>query len=641
MSKLCSRYTTALISCVLFLTYNITYAQTVSDTLQLDEIEVVATRIQQPLHLQPTNIHVIDSTRLELLESLSVAEMLASQSSLVIKEYGPGGLAIASQRGLSSEQIQVLWEGIPINTPMQGQVDLSLLPTQFFSDIQVSSGTPSTAFGGGSLSGALYLGSDWQGPSYLSVKQEGGSFGQWQSSLQGRYQENGLLVSVKSLYDYAKNDFKYYNRAYNRFEKREHNRSERSNVMASVGKKGNNGRWKTTFWWGNSDNHLPGSILSSNSRARREDKTVRWLSSYHRQLGKAEWSVKNYLSRLGLNYFDPATGTQSFSTTRRWMVSSNVSYPVKQNILLKGEISGELTGVETNNYTSDKYRQQFSILTNPELVFWDQQLRIYPALRLDVYSDFGSVVSPSLGINYELIPYRMYVRGQLSRDFNPPTFNALYWGQSGNPNLKAERSNGSEIGIKVTPGTRLGITSLDLTAYVTRVDNGIRWYPNNNGVYVPQNVQQVTTKGIEAQLKNRFIFGQSWQLNFNQQATLTRSEISEARFPGDEAVGNQARYIPQWKYNGSLKLRKGIGTALLQYRWVSRRYVTEEESRSSSLDPYQVLDARIQLQKQVGGIDVTARAGINNILNENYEVVQWYAMPQRNFTFSITATYQF
>lgn len=635
------RYSTAIISCVLFLIHHIAFGQTVNDTLQLKEIEVVATRIQQPLNYQPTNVEVIDSTRIELLQTLSVAEILASQSSLLVKDHGPGGMGTVSQRGLSSEQIQVLWEGVPINSPLHGQIDLSLLPANFFSSMQVSSGTPSTAFGGGSLSGALYLGSNWKGGSYVSMRQSAGSFGQWQSSLQGRYKSDGLLVSVRGLYDYAENDFKYVNPANNEIEKRQHNRSKQYNVITSVGKEGGNSRWKTTFWTSDSNNQIPGNVLATNSKARQEDKSIRWLSTYQKQWADTEFSVKNYLGRLALNYFDPDADTRSLSTTRRWLISTHLKHAVNNHFLLKGEVSGELTGAETNNYSSLKTRQQFSALTNPELTFFDNKLRLYPALRLDVYSDFGSVLSPSLGANYELLAKRLFLRGQLSRDFNPPTFNALYWGQGGDPNLKAERSSSAEMGFTVNPNQWLGITDFALTGYYSKVDNGIRWYPDDEGIWTPQNVEQITTKGIEAHLKNTFFFGSRWQLNIEQKGNLTRTEISEARFSGDAGVGNQVRYIPQWKYKASLSLQRGIATALLQYRWVSRRYVTDTEDMSNSLDPYQVVDVRLQLQKKYRGIHFKVQAGINNILDENYEIIQWYIMPKRNYNFSLTATYQF
>src|SRR5699024_8890942 len=451
MTKLWIWPGTALIFCALLLIQQPTYGQTVSDTLQFEEIEVVATRIRQPLDYQPTNVEVIDSLRTSLLQMQSVAELLTAHSSLHIKAYGPGGMATASQRGLSSEQIQVLWEGIPINSSTLGQTDLSLLPASFFSDIQVSSGTPSTAFGGGSLSGALYLGSDWKGGNFIKTEQGIGSYGHWQSSLQGRYQSNGWLVSVRGLYDYADNDYSYYNRAYNEDRKRQHNRTKRYNMMATVGKVQDDSRWKSTFWLAGSDNQIPGSVLKTNSQARQVDKSARWLSTYRHNWTNTEWKLKNYLSRTALNYFDPEIDTRSFTTTRRWLVSSDLKHSFNDHLLLKGELSGELTGVDTPNYNSLKTRQQFSVLTNPEIILFNRRLRLYPALRLDAYNDFGTVLSPSLGANYELIANDLFLRGQLSRDFNPPTFNALYWGQGGNPNLKAEYSRSAEVGLTVKP----------------------------------------------------------------------------------------------------------------------------------------------------------------------------------------------
>lgn len=637
---LCKYISTAIIFCASLLFHQLTYSQTIADTLELAEVEVVATRIDQPMKYQPTDVEVIDSTRLGLLHTRSIGEILSSESSLFIKGYGPGGMATASQRGLSSEQIQVLWEGIPINSPILGQTDFSLLPASFFSDVQISSGTPSTAFGGGSLSGALYLSSGWKGRSYFSARQSAGSFGQLQSSLQGGYASEDLQVSVRGLYDYGENDFEYFNRAYNRVEKRKHNRSKRYNVMASVAQKVGSGEWKSAFWIADSDNQIAGNVLNTNSQARQEDRSLRWLSSYQAEWADAEISFKNYLSRVELNYFDPEADTRSLSTNRRWLVSTDLKYPVSKRFLMKGEISGTLTGIANNNYTSDKSRGQFSASVNPEIKFVDYRLKFYPSVRLDAYNDFGTVLSPSLGGNYELLADRLFLRGQISRDFNPPTFNALYWGQGGDPNLKAERSNSTEAGVTFTPKKIPGISSVKLTGYYSKVDNGIRWYPGDDGVYTPSNVEQLTTKGIEAHIQHRFLFAGNWQLLLEQTGTLNRTEIIEARFADDAAVGHQVRYTPQWKYNASLGLQKGIARGLLQYRWIGRRYTTDTEDFGSSLDPYQVLDATLQVRKEYERVKLTAQAGIKNLLDANYEIIQWHAMPQRNITFSLTATYQ-
>ncbi|MEL7834906.1 TonB-dependent receptor plug domain-containing protein [Fodinibius sp. Rm-B-1B1-1] len=620
---------------------SVSYAQQtyVADTLSFDEITVTATRIQQPLNHQPTSITFIDSTLISLFENQNIGELLASESSLFIKKNGPGSFSNASQRGLSSEQIQVLWEGIPINNVMLGQSDLSLLSADMFSNIQVSSGTPSTAFGGGSLAGALYLSSDWESGNRASFQQGIGSYGQWQTSMKGQYQSKGWNFSVRSRVDHAENDYQYYNRAYNREERRDHNRSEQEQVMATVAHESEYDSWESTIWFADSDNQIPGTILN-NTQARQEDRSLRWLSTYQREWGETDITVKNYVDRVELNYFDSDINTESYSSYRRWMVSADGSTPFNESILLKGELSGSLTGSESTNYDEDHSRRQVSVLFNPEVVLFKDRFRIYPALRVDAYNDFGTVLSPSLGLNYEVLNNKLFLRGQLSKDFNPPTFNALYWGSGGNADLDAERSNSGEAGVVWTP-YRATFSSLEVTGFYSQIDHGIRWYPDNNGRYSPLNIDQITTQGIEGKLENSIHFGPGIQLQLRQSISLTNTEITEPRFSGDNAVGHQMRYVPKWKYNASLRLQRNKLSGLLQYRWMGRRYTTDTEELSASLDPYQVVDATLQFQQEFFGLLIEARSSVKNIFDQDYEVVQWYPMPQRNFTFSLTATYQF
>lgn len=612
----------------------------VEDTVQLEEVIIEATRIQQPLDYQPTNVEVVDSARISLLRGQNLGEILSSESSLFIKNNGPGAFSNASQRGLSSEQVQVLWEGIPIDNQMLGQTDLSLFPAQFFSDVEISSGNPSSAFGGGSMSGAVYLSSNHKPENYLSLGQSAGTYGQLQSDFQAGYSTENWSASLRGFGELSENDFTYTNRAYNRQERRDHNRTERANIMASAERRWQNSTLSTQLWMADSDNQIPGTILSSSDRAKQKDRSARWLTHFQSNRENLSYSFKNYLSREELNYADPESGIDGRNTISRWMLSSDAKYSLHENILLKGEVSGALTGVDSNNFASDRGREQLSLLFNPELSFLDFRLRVTPALRWDTYSDFGSVVSPSVGLNYELISEKLFVRGQLSRDFNPPTFNALYWPQGGDPDLKAERSNSAEAGVTYKPDVA-GFSSLKVTAFNMMVENGIRWFPDESGTYGASNIEDLTSRGLEFELTNRATFPADFQLQLRQFATLNDTRITSLRFSGDQAVDNQMRYVPEWKYNANMSIQKDHIMALLQYRWVDRRYYTDTENAGSSLDPYGVVDATVQYGKNISGIELTARGGVKNLLNTDYEIIQWYPMPQRYYNISLTATYKF
>jgi outer membrane cobalamin receptor len=122
--------------------------QAIDSLLQLDEILIQSTRIREPLRYQPVDVQYIDSLRLAHYRSMPVSAVLSRYSNLFIRDNGPGGLATLSQRGLASSQTQVLWEGFPLNSLSLGLADLSVIPSGLFSSVEVSPGTPSSAFGG-------------------------------------------------------------------------------------------------------------------------------------------------------------------------------------------------------------------------------------------------------------------------------------------------------------------------------------------------------------------------------------------------------------------------------------------------------------------------------------------------------------
>jgi iron complex outermembrane receptor protein len=261
-------------------------------------------------------------------------------------------------------------------------------------------------------------------------------------------------------------------------------------------------------------------------------------------------------------------------------------------------------------------------------------------MRLDWYNDFGSVISPSLGLNYALVRNKLYLRGQLSRNFNPPTFNELYWNPTGNPNLKPERSKNAQAGVAAILSNKI-VQRIDISGFYDRVHNGFRWYPNDVGTFRPVNIQDILSRGFKLKTISNFHPGGGFNLKFSQTGLFTRTEIVKPRFSGDEGVGNQMRYIPEWRYKAGLTVQKSIFSALIYYRWIGRRYITETESISNSLDPYQRVDIALQARRHWLGLEFTGNLQLNNLLNADYAVIQWYAMPRRNIQFTLTITYKF
>ncbi|MEX0770948.1 MAG: TonB-dependent receptor, partial [Balneolaceae bacterium] len=570
----------------------------VADSLYLDEILIQSTRINEPSRYQPVDVQIIDSLRLATYQSMPVSAVLSRYSSLFIRDNGPGGLATLSQRGLSPGQTQVLWEGFPLNSLSLGLADLSVIPGGLFNSVEVSPGTPSSTFGGGSLGGTVYLTSSSPDQrNRLAFIQSAGAFDTWNTQFQGNYGDDRWTLGIRSMYQQAENDFSYYNRARDRQENRTHNANRSGHLMGTVSYQLPASRLYSSFWYYNSQDEIPGSILTSNPQAEQSNRGFRWIGGMELPSNPWEFDARTFLERDHFGYEDPSADIDSRFTRERWMTHLDFKRPSLGPLIWKGGISGGVERVRTTNYAGDRQRWLLGLRLNPQIRIFDERLRLTPTARADVYTDFGWVWSPSLGVNWEVLQHRLHLRGMVSRDFNPPSFNDLYWVPSGNPDLNPEQSFKTEAGIVYSPGIPF-FDSFSLTAYRIWLEEGIYWFPDREGVWTPSNVEEVDAYGVEA----RFEF--NWQIqpaefHWTLGADWRKSEMAAERFPGDQAVGLQMRYVPEGSFRSGLSIRMNPLLLHLNYRWTDLRYTTSDHT--SSLDDYQLLDATIAYQKDFLG----------------------------------------
>ena len=101
----------------------------------------------------------IDSATLLQFRFGSLLDLLAFNTPLAFKNYGPGQLATVSFRGTSANHTAVLWNGININQPNLGQSDFSTLPVAGFDRLSVQYGSSASVVGSDAVGGSVLLGS--------------------------------------------------------------------------------------------------------------------------------------------------------------------------------------------------------------------------------------------------------------------------------------------------------------------------------------------------------------------------------------------------------------------------------------------------------------------------------------------------
>ena len=166
-----------------------TFRSTSADGDQLPEAErvvVSATRFDIPLDQSPTSVSVIDSQDIDHKQIERVSDALREVPGLAVVQTGtPGQLTSVFMRGLPSQDMQVLLDGIPINQGLAGQFDFANLTTDNVERIEVARGPQSTIYGPRALAGVVQVFTkQGSGPPGFTVSEEGGTYGTFRETLQ-------------------------------------------------------------------------------------------------------------------------------------------------------------------------------------------------------------------------------------------------------------------------------------------------------------------------------------------------------------------------------------------------------------------------------------------------------------------------
>ena len=195
--------------------------------IAIKEVTVYGQRPMKDIGVQRTRI---DSAVLKENVSLSMADVLAFNSSIFVKSYGRATLSTVSFRGTSPSHTQVTWNGMKINSPMLGMTDFSMIPSYFIDDASLLHGTSSVNETGGGLGGAVRLSTkpaqaDGFGLQYV---QGVGSFKTFDEFLRLTYGDDHWQLSTRAVYSSSPNDYKYRNR-----DKKENIYDDEMNIIGS------------------------------------------------------------------------------------------------------------------------------------------------------------------------------------------------------------------------------------------------------------------------------------------------------------------------------------------------------------------------------------------------------------------------
>ena len=652
---------------------------------QLQEVTFEARRPLKDIGVVKTSF---DSLMLKENIALSMADILTYHSGLFVKNYGRATLSTVSFRGTSPSHTQVSWNGIPVNSPMLGMTDFSLIPAYFIDDASLLHGASSVSDTGGGLGGMVNLATRQNAEDGIDMSyiQGIGSFSTFDEFLKVGYKNDRFESRTRVVYSSSKNDFEYTNH-----DKKLNIYDENKNIIGQYYPKEINESgafhdfhalqefWYDTHrgdafsvkaWYMDSNRELPllstdyGSGLDFENRQR--EHTLRIVASWNHRRSKWQLNANAGYVNTWLAYDykrDNGSGEMLVMTCSRNKVNSYFGHigaeynPVRQ-VFLSMNVDVRRHDVNnTDNTLSiqsdeqdvikgyDRSRTECSVSQN---VKWqpNDYLGFSAVLREDVYGEKKAVLIPALtfdGIIYNKLG--LMVRGSVARNYRFPSLNDLYFFPGGNPKLKSENGLTYDCGVSYDLKKVLGFNLKgSINWFESWIDDWILWLPTTKGFFSPRNVKKVHSYGIEANISGDYSFNKDWKLDLDGNFSWTPSiNEGEPMSPADRSIGKQLPYVPE--YSSAISGRLSFRTWAFQYKWCyySRRYTMSsgDVTLSGRLPEYFMSNVSLEKKFVFKPADISLKLAVNNLFNEDYISVLSRPMPGINFELFIGITPKF
>ncbi len=592
----------------------------------LPPIELPAALVTAPApKLQTARLRQFDSTELQLLQTLTLTELLESHTAIFLKTYAAGGLATAALRGTGAAHTALVWNGFNLKNPMNGVVDFSLFPLAMADEVRLLYGGASELHGSGAIGGAIMLDDRLpEGPGLqVHAQLSAGSFGDFRQALDLGISGNKSGSRLKAWHHRARNDFPY-GPGQQRLTNAATNGTGLSwyNCLRTSSRQ----QLESFAWLQQSNRQIPPSVTETDSKAQQLDRSaryaLRWTTTHTRSTTSADvaW-LHDFIrfSSLVVDTSESQSGVVQVNLRHRRQAGRHALSFASQ--WEKQQASTRETGL--------RHRTNGAIQAGWQWHSPTRHLFAEAFLRHQWSDGKPQPLTGSLGTIYRG-NQAWQLTARLYRSFNLPTFNDLYWQDAfarGNPDLEPEQGWGAEAGFSL--GNSDQSTGLEVRFYAMRISDWILWAPIGT-IWQPQNKRRVHARGIELAGHFRWAMGQlHWKHRL--ETSFTRSTVAAVYDESQSSqVGKQLIYTPL------------VSAALVSHcswskltlgaivRWTGRRFTTTDNDPAYALPGYLLVHLQVSSRFRFLGQQWQGHATLRNALGTDYELIAARPMPGRH-----------
>lgn len=604
-------------------------ATQVDTTLQAPTVTVTAGRLYA---WQPgQEAEILDSSQQTQAAWGTVADVLTTTADIFVKQYGPANIATGGASGLGAAYTNVFWHGLPLQHPMLGVVDLSVLPALLFDQVVVVSGNNSPLWGNGAIGSAIHLQQQMPKQPGLGTtyRMALGSYGQQQYAWTASLRRAKWMVDSRLFHQQADNDYPY----------RDISGEQRPLPHAQTRMRGvlQECRWQPNpqheiglhAWWQHSRRAFPPTRVQATSLAGQQDNDLRLAADWKWRRQHSHWLLRTGLLRSRLTYTDTLSGIGSDSYSHIWLAEVDGNIQLNDRWQLNTGLGTQWLGIESTAYAQSP--QQHRLAGWSALRYHSPSKRWESVLmaRQEIVDGRLIPLTPTLHTAY--YPYnRLTFGASFGRSYRLPTFNDLYWPQSGNPELRPEQGWQATGRIQWQPEQQGWTSSWQLNLFVNKLEQQIIWLPRQ-GIWIPQNINRSRSHGAGLRWKA------SWEVAQGQLAVRAQYRYTRAVQQGSTTAAGterlQVAYVPRHRANLSWQWQYRRSRLAYDHRWTGQVFTLAD--RQSTLPAYHLGSLIVAQRLGDARHGLLLEINIENIWNKDYEVVRHYPMPGRRWQIGI------
>ncbi|MHB9291810.1 TonB-dependent receptor [Hollandina sp. SP2] len=598
---------------------------------------------------------IVTKEEIDRIQAPDLAALLQETLNLGVTRYGAyGNQTDINMRGFDSERIAFLINGVPANSPMAGEFEISQIDLNAIDRIEVIYGGSDSKYNvTGALGGViniitvkdrkpgLSLGASLANTAVLPGEYYilGGKRGspQWQDladtqnlTFSAAYGAEKYSLFASVFGNRAANHFLYQD-PYKRTRRKENNEVYDAGINASfIYNLPDLSKLILSADGYYGDKNIPTNGYSE-IKGKQKDFSTRQnimldMPRAFRDDLATEASLSHAWETLG---YEPSAGASSLhdehivTAINRWNW-----YPLSWLALKSGGDYRYISLDSTDMRVHDQHDGGLYLTLEIKPV---EQFLIIPSVKAIFNSNGASQVVPVPKLGFAWFAAEdLTIRNNYFRSFKNPDFEDLYWPDqgdvAGNPDLKPEDGWGADLGAAY----RYKIVSFDTTFFAQYTSDSIHWAPGGDGTWRPSNVGAAAFFGLDSKISVAVPLPQGPFVKIIPSLTYQYMLSYLLSYGYDFSSEKRIPYMPDHTVGFSIDLPWKTGSLLISGYFESERY--SDTANITALDSHFLLNANVN---QKIGDNLTAFAVFRNLLNASYQSFYEYPMPGLTVTLGV------